>query len=125
MAPKQVGPLRAAIPCWIEDAENGLTGRFRASLQELWRALLLLNERLEALDVERGPESLRPERRALTWRAFAGYGIQPISVPAVISTKAWWKPPKPPTALPFPEKTGSASIRRSGQPLIAPADQSA
>ncbi len=28
VAPKQLGPLRAAIPCWLEDGENGLTDQF-------------------------------------------------------------------------------------------------
>ena len=30
VAPQQSAALRAAIPCWLEDAENGLTSRFRA-----------------------------------------------------------------------------------------------
>ena len=28
VAPQTVCPLRAAIPVWLEDAENGLTDRF-------------------------------------------------------------------------------------------------
>ena len=52
VSPKQVRPLRAAIPCWLEDAENGLTDRFRALLQGLWHELLMLDERIKALDVE-------------------------------------------------------------------------
>ena len=39
VAPRQLGPLRAAIPCWLEDAENGLTARFRALLDGLWQDL--------------------------------------------------------------------------------------
>jgi transposase len=35
VAPKQIRPLRAAIPCWLEEAENGLTDRFRTLLQGL------------------------------------------------------------------------------------------
>lgn len=52
VAPQQLGPLRAAIPCWLEDAENGLTDRFRALLQGLWDDLKTLDERIKALDAE-------------------------------------------------------------------------
>jgi len=52
VAPKQVGPLRAAIPCWLEDADNGLTAQFRALLQQLWQELIRLDERIERLDDE-------------------------------------------------------------------------
>lgn len=52
VAPKHVGPLRAAIPDWLQDAENGLTDRFRALLQGLWQDLLALDRRVEALDGE-------------------------------------------------------------------------
>ena len=44
--------LRAAIPCWLEDAENGLTSRFRALLHGLWNDLQTLDQRIEALDEE-------------------------------------------------------------------------
>jgi transposase len=49
VAPQHVGPLRKAIPCWLEDAENGLTEGFRALLHELWEELLRLDERAKAL----------------------------------------------------------------------------
>ena len=52
VAPRHVGPLRKAIPCWLEDAENGLTGQFRALLQGLWHELLTLDQRLEELTAE-------------------------------------------------------------------------
>jgi len=42
--------LRAAIPCWLEDAENGLTGDFRALLQGVWMDLLLLDDRVGEMD---------------------------------------------------------------------------
>ena len=48
----QLGPLRAAIPCWLEDAENGLTDRFRALLQGLWEDLANLDQRVKVLDTE-------------------------------------------------------------------------
>ncbi len=52
VAPKQLGPLRKAIPSWLEDAENGLTDRFRALLQGLWDELLMLDRRIKVLDAE-------------------------------------------------------------------------
>ena len=52
VAPKQLGPLRAAIPGWLEDAENGLTARFRALLHVLWDDLNTLDQRIKALDAE-------------------------------------------------------------------------
>jgi transposase len=52
VAPKELGPLRAAIPGWLEDAENGLTARFRALLQGLWADLNALDQRIKALDAE-------------------------------------------------------------------------
>jgi len=50
VAPKHLRSLRAAIPCWLEDAENGLTGDFRALLQGVWRDLLLLDDRVGEMD---------------------------------------------------------------------------
>ena len=50
VAPKQLGPLRSAIPCWLENAENGLTDCFRALLNELWNDLRQLETRLGELD---------------------------------------------------------------------------
>jgi transposase len=52
VAPKQLGPLRAAIPCWLEDGENGLTDRFRALLHGLWEDLSSLDQRIQVLDAE-------------------------------------------------------------------------
>ncbi len=52
VAPLTLRALRAAIPCWLEDAENGLTSRFRALLHGLWNDLQRLDQRIEALDEE-------------------------------------------------------------------------
>ena len=41
VAPLQMASLRVAIPRWLEDAENGLTERFRALLHGLWDDLLI------------------------------------------------------------------------------------
>jgi transposase len=50
VAPKHLSSLRAAIPCWLEDAENGLTGDFRALLQGVWNDLLILDDRVCEMD---------------------------------------------------------------------------
>ncbi len=50
VAPKHMSRLRGAIPHWLEDAENGLTSRFRALLHGLWEDLRRLDERVAALD---------------------------------------------------------------------------
>jgi transposase len=44
--------LRAAIPLWLEDLENGLTQRFRRMLRGLWLDLLNLELRVKELDQE-------------------------------------------------------------------------
>ena len=52
VSPQQLSALRAAIPRWLEDAENGLTSGFRSLLQGLWEDLLTLDKRMKALDAE-------------------------------------------------------------------------
>jgi transposase len=52
VAPCQIGSLRRAVPQWLEDAENGLTARFRSLLAGLYRDLQQLDERVSELDRE-------------------------------------------------------------------------
>jgi len=52
VAPKQVYALRKALPRWLEDAENGLTDRFRHLLNDLWGDLNYLEKRIGGLDAE-------------------------------------------------------------------------
>ncbi|MDY7566660.1 hypothetical protein QN400_05970 [Pseudomonas sp. RTC3] len=44
--------LRRAIPYWLEDADNGLTARFRRLLDGLWDYLRTLDGRICKLDGE-------------------------------------------------------------------------
>ena len=44
--------LRRALPCCPEDAENGLSERFRRLLHGLWGDLRTLDERMAELDRE-------------------------------------------------------------------------
>ena len=52
VAPRQINHLRAAIPAWLEDAENGLSDRFRRLLNGLWGDLKRLDERVSEMDKE-------------------------------------------------------------------------
>lgn len=52
VAPTRVYSLRKALPLWLEDAENGLTDRFRRLLNDLWCDLRYLEERIAGLDTE-------------------------------------------------------------------------
>ena len=52
VAPKELWHLRVAIPLWLEDAENGLSARFRHLLSGLWQDLLVLDQRMTELDRE-------------------------------------------------------------------------
>ena len=52
VAPKELEHLRRALPCWLEDAENGLSERFRRLLNGLWGDLQALDERMAEHDRE-------------------------------------------------------------------------
>ena len=52
VAPKELGQLRIALPCWLEDAQNGLSDRFRQLLSGVWEDLRALDERVGELDRE-------------------------------------------------------------------------
>ena len=52
VAPTRLGHLRRAIPCWLEDAQNGLSLQFRRLLDGLWGDLVELERRVGELDEE-------------------------------------------------------------------------
>jgi transposase len=52
VAPARLAQLRQAIPLWLEDAENGLTARFRRLLAGLWEDLTTFDARVAELDQE-------------------------------------------------------------------------
>ena len=52
VAPREIGHLRIALPIWLEDAENGLSDRFRRLLHGLWGDLRSLDDRVSELDRE-------------------------------------------------------------------------
>ena len=52
IAPKEIVHLRRALPCRLEDTENGLSDRFRRLLHGLWADLRSLDDRVSELDCE-------------------------------------------------------------------------
>ncbi|WP_445145871.1 IS110 family transposase [Dyella sp. Tek66A03] len=52
VAPKELSSLRQAIPCWLEEAGNDLSTRFRRLLHGLWQDLLTLDARVAELEDE-------------------------------------------------------------------------
>jgi len=83
VAPKRLSSLRAAIPCWLEDAENGLTADFRSLLQGVWDDLLILDDRVGEMDkaIERLAENHEDCVRLQQLR-----GVGPMISTAMIAT---------------------------------------
>jgi transposase len=50
VAPVGINKLREAVPLWLEDTENGLSGIFRSLLADLFDDLLHLQDRVDNLD---------------------------------------------------------------------------
>jgi len=83
VAPLTLGALRAAIPSWLEDADNGLTDHFRALLHGLWLDLAALDERLRELD--RAIARLA-NRHEVTRRLQQLRGVGPLVATALVAT---------------------------------------
>ncbi len=83
VAPKELRALRAAIPCWLEDAENNLSDDFRRLLHGLWADLLALDDRLLELgrEIERLANSNEVTRRLQQLR-----GVGPMVATALVAT---------------------------------------
>jgi len=83
VAPQQLRALRAAIPSWLEDAENGLTDHFRALLHGLWVDLIALDDRVLELDqvIKRLADSNHVTRRLQQLR-----GVGPMVATALVAT---------------------------------------
>ena len=83
VAPQQLRALRAAIPGWLEDAENGLTDHFRSLLHGLWTDLLVLDDRMTELDraIERLANSNEVTKRLQQLR-----GVGPMVATALVAT---------------------------------------
>ena len=83
VAPKELLHLRAAIPRWLEDWENGLSERFRRLLGGLWKDLLAIDERVEELDREI-EQIARQDPVAVRLQQLRGIG--PVTATALLAT---------------------------------------
>ena len=83
VAPIGIGRLRCALPDWLEDGENGLSGEFRALLSGLWDDLRQLDERIKTLDasIERLVREDPVAQRLLVLR-----GVGPLIASALVGT---------------------------------------
>ena len=82
VAPKELLHLRRALPCWLEDAENGLTERFRRLLNGLWGDLRVLDERLTELDRE---IAVIAQKDPVAKRLQQLRGVGPITATALVA----------------------------------------
>jgi transposase len=83
IAPKELLYLRAAIPRWLEDLDNGLSERFRRLLRGLWQDLMALDQRISELDREID-QIARQDPVAVRLQQLRGIG--PITATALLST---------------------------------------
>ena len=81
VAPRERGPLRAALPCWLEDAENGLSGPFKRLLAGLWGDLRTLDDRVGELDRE---IALMAQHDPVAKRLQQLHGVGPVVATALI-----------------------------------------
>ncbi|MHB1993408.1 IS110 family RNA-guided transposase [Metallibacterium scheffleri] len=82
VAPKELLSLRRAIPCWLEDGDNGLTARFRRLLDALWNDLRTFDERVDELDREIAAIA-QTEPAAIRLQQLRGVG--PITATALLA----------------------------------------
>jgi len=83
VAPQELVPLRRAIPHWLEDADNGLSGRFRRLLHGLRDDLAALDERVSELDRE---IALIARADPLAQRLQQLRGVGPMIATALVAT---------------------------------------
>lgn len=83
VAPKELANLRIAIPQWLEDAENGLSHRFRRLLSGLWRDLLEQDSRVKELDRE---VDLIAQSQPTAKRLMQLPGVGPLIATAIIAS---------------------------------------
>jgi transposase len=83
VAPQQLGALRAAIPDWLEDGENGLTDGFRTLLNDLWQDLQQFEARLTGLDQQ---IKVLAKTNPVTRRLQQLRGVGPLVATALVAT---------------------------------------
>jgi transposase len=82
VAPQQVSAVRKAVPQWLEDASNGLSGGFRRLLAGVAEDLRQLDGRIEELDQQ--IESISHETPAAQ-RLLALRGVGPVIATALVA----------------------------------------
>ena len=82
VAPVRLSYLRKAVPDWLEDADNGLSGRFRRLLAGLQEDLRALDRRIAELDeeIQSIAKSSPVAQRLLDLR-----GVGPITATALVA----------------------------------------
>ncbi len=80
-APVGTQQLRKALPCWLEDAENGLTDAFRCLLNRPAEDLRHLDDRITSLD-EQISQSVQEDPVASKLIALRGVG--PLTASALV-----------------------------------------
>jgi transposase len=85
VAPTGINQLRRALPVWLEDAENGLSGRFRGLLCGLREDLQHLDERVAELDSDIA-KSVTDD--PLARRLLALRGVGPLTASALTGALA-------------------------------------
>ena len=83
VASLQVSSLRTAIPLWLEDADNGLTDRFRALLHGLWGDLIHMDNRIVELN---GEIEVIAKSDPMAKRLQQLRGVGPLVATALIAT---------------------------------------
>ncbi len=83
VTPQKLPSLRAAIPDWLEDAQNGLSERFRRLLAGLWGDLLELDKRVAELDAE---IEVMAKSDPLAQRLQQLRGVGPMTATALVAT---------------------------------------
>jgi len=83
VASLQVSSLRTALPLWLEDADNGLTDRFRALLNGLWGDLIHMDNRIAELN---GEIEVIAKTDLMAKRLQQLRGVGPLVATALIAT---------------------------------------
>lgn len=83
VAPQTLTALQRSIPDWLEEADNGLSDRFRSLLHDLWEDLKYLTQRIGELDKA---IRLLADENAVTQRLQQLRGVGPLVATALVAT---------------------------------------
>lgn len=83
IAPVGIAQVRRAIPCWLEDADNGLTETFRVLLSGLQEDLQRVDGRVQAMDERL---SLQARQDPIAARMMTLRGVGPVTATALANS---------------------------------------